>query len=297
MEGTRDEPAAIARTDAVVRPRQTWLIESQPGDAGLTVETEPEHVRWLLGRVESAYITVAILVSMAFLYASTVPWIFAIPDLESRFAGVLESCRWNPEQPLDPAANVLAFIPIGFVWSAAWGTSSSNRRSRRTATIQVAIGCLALAVLAEGLQFWIPLRDPSIRDVLALECGAILGCGLWLAVGHRVTVMLCSLTDRLLWVGGTGPFRLRLLLLFAAAYLACLLIILCASPVQFFLTYRGWSISLQHIAISRPNIGPPREHGLLAVLSMSGVAALLLVGTCRIGRSAVGSLKRRTPGQ
>jgi VanZ family protein len=290
MEGTRNESTAIGRADAVAQREQTWLIESQAGVSRSAVDRETEHPRGVAERVESAYITVAILLSIAFLYASTVPLVFASPDFDTRIAGVLRSWHWNPTQPLDPAANVLAFIPVGVLWSAAWNTSLERRR-RRTEMLNAASTCLALAVLAEGLQFWIPLRDPSIRDVLALECGALLGCELWRVTGQRVTAALFRWTEWLMV--GRAHLVMRAPVLFISAYLACVMIVLYANPVRLFLAYRDASISLQHIALSRPNLGPPQPRGPLAVLVVSGIAALLLIGMCRFGSSAVRSLKGR----
>jgi VanZ family protein len=295
MEGTRNEPAAIVGAEATVEPERRWLIESQAVDARLIVE-RAARARRVFDQVESAYISVAILGSIAFLYASTTPWVFAIPDFESRLAGVWESFRWDPAQPLDPIANVLVFIPIGFLWSAAWSASPTKRRWHPIETATAAIGCLVLAIVAEVLQFWIPLRDPSIRDILALECGAILGCSLWLAAGHWVTTVLCQLLDRSRLLHPRLD-RLRRSVLFGSAYFACLLIVVYASPVRLFWTYRNWSISLQHLPISRPDLSSPQRHGLLTELLSGAVVALLVVSACYIGQSTVRFFKRHDPGQ
>jgi hypothetical protein len=296
MEGTRNEPAAVAGTEASLEPERSWRIESHAGIAGPTADRRAERAPQILEQVESAYIIGAILGSIAFLYLSTIPWVFAIPDFESRLAGVWKSFRWDSAQPLDPIANVLAFIPVGFLWSAAWSASPNRRRWRPQEPVKAAIVCLVLATVAETLQFWIPLRDPSIRDVLALECGAILGCGLWLAAGPWVTVALRRLVDRSMAVSPRLD-RLRRILLFGSAYLTCLLIVVYASPVRLFWMYRNWSISLQHLPISRPNLGSPQPHGLLAELLGSAGVALLPVGVCRFGLRAVRSFKQRDLGQ
>jgi len=296
MEGTRSEPATAAHSDAAVRPGQGWLIESQSLDAGLSVDDEPMSSARNLRLVESGYITLAILGSVAFLYASTVPWIFASPDFDTRIAGVLRSWHWNPvTQPLDPAANVLAFIPVGFLWSAAW-QASLKRRPRRIEAVQVALGCLLLAVVAETLQFWIPLRDPSIRDVLSLECGAVLGCGLWAALGEGATRRLCQLADGWLAVRPRSP-RFHLPLQLAIAFTASLVLVRVANPIRLFLAYREYSSSLQHLPISQPSLGPSQPHGLVAIVSVSAVAAVLLVGICRTGQGTIRALKGRDPGR
>ena len=182
MDGTQNEPAATIGPSSVPAAGRRWQLESQSMPEQ-KVEAAARRAGRAWRQVEAAYITAALLASLGFLYLSTIPWIFAAPDFDSRLEGVRASLRWDPAQPLDPFANVLAFIPVGFLWTAAWCSSWPKRRARAADMIPVALGCLLLAILAETLQFWIPLRDPSIRDVLALELGAIIGCGLWLAAG------------------------------------------------------------------------------------------------------------------
>jgi VanZ family protein len=291
MEGAANEPATVAAEGRVVPTGQRWFLETHSDNNRLAVTGENDHAGKVLEQVEAGYITAAILASIAFLYASTVPWIFAAPDFDSRLERVAESWHWNFNQPLDPVANVLAFIPVGFLWSAAWNLSAFNRRSRALETLKVVAGCLALAVLAETLQFWIPLRDPSIRDVLALEFGAIAGCGLWLATGQSLTAWLCGLVERLR-IARPRLFQLRLPVLLGAGYLACVILAAYANPIRLFLTYRDLSTFLQHITVSRLNLPAQWPQGVLQVLLVGGVATVLLGGACGIGGRAVRLLKR-----
>ncbi|HEV8000676.1 MAG TPA: VanZ family protein [Planctomycetaceae bacterium] len=292
LEGTRHEPGAVVSPNVAVGPSRQWQIDSQLSEARLAAQREAKHARKVFEQVEAAYVAIAVLGSLAFLYLSTIPWVFAVPDFESRLAGVWESLRWDRAQPLDPIANVLAFIPIGFLWSAAWSANPTKRRWRAIEVARVAIGCLVLATVAEVLQFWIPLRDPSIRDILALECGALLGCGLWFTAGPWISVVLGRSIERLMF-HHPRFFRLRRRLLIGATYFACVLIVIFASPVRLFWTYRGWSISLQHLPVSRPDLVSPQSQGLLADVFCSAVVALVLVSACFIGQSAVRFFKRR----
>jgi len=155
------------------------------------------------------------------------------------------------------------------------------------------MGCLLLAVVAEALQFWIPLRDPSIRDVLALECGAVLGCGLWLATGRWVTGALCRLMKLLLVIGGPRLFHLRWLALFLAIFFVCLIVSRCASPIQLFSLYRNSSSSLQNLPLSAFGAGVARPQGLPMVLLVGALATLVIGGACRMGQNAVRYLKDR----
>jgi len=291
MEGTQNEPAATVGASSVPAAARGWQLESQSMPEQ-NVEAGAQRAGRTWRQVESAYITAALLASLGFLYLSTIPWIFAAPDFDSRLEGVWESLRWDPAQPLDPFANLLAFIPVGFLWSAAECTSWPKRRARATDMIPVALGCLLLAILAETLQFWIPLRDPSIRDVLALECGAMIGCGLWLAAGERVTSQLCQMAEPFAsWTERRSASWLRRSAFYGALYLASAGMVKFANPIQLFLTYRDLSTSLQHIPLSRPNLGTPWPQSPAAVLAVAAGVALLLVGVCRFGSKAVRSWK------
>jgi len=291
MEGTQNEPAATVGPSSVPAAARGWRLESQSMPAQ-NVEAADQRAGRVWRQVESAYITAALLASLGFLYLSTIPWIFAAPDLDSRLEGVWESLRWDPAQPLDPFANVLAFIPVGFLWSAAWCTSWPKRRARATEMIPVAMGCLLLAILAETLQFWIPLRDPSIRDVLALEFGAMIGCGLWRAVGERATSQLCRMAEPVAsWAERRSTSWLQRSALYCALYLACVGMVRFANPIQLFLTYRDISTSLQNIPLSRPDLGTPWPRSPAAVVAVAAALCLLVIGVCRFGSKALRSWK------
>lgn len=64
-------------------------------------------------------------------------------------------------------ANVLMFVPLGFLLTLLF----------RHHWYGIALA-LALSVLAEMVQFVIPMREPSLRDVLANTAGAAAGVGL-----------------------------------------------------------------------------------------------------------------------
>ncbi len=292
MEATQKVQAVNTRTGATLDAESICVIETHLDHARPDSKKAAERAAIAFQRVEAIYIVLAILAALAFLYASTVPLVFAVPDFDSRLEGVRASWHWSLAQPLDPVANVLAFIPLGFLWAAAWCASPSNRRPRANEIAPVAIGCLILATTAEVLQFWIPLRDPSLRDIFALECGALFGCGLWLATGDRLTTKLCRLAERLA-VSFSRFARMRVPTLIIGTFVASLLLVIFANPVRLFLAYRDLSISLQHIALSRPNLGPPWPQGLVDVLWVSGVTAVLLIAACLLGRAAVRTLKAR----
>lgn len=106
----------------------------------------------------------------------------------------------------DLLLNIMLFMPLG----AALALRGSSRA-------RVALLALLLSTTIELLQFYIPGRDPSVSDVLANSCGAILGAfiagsaGSWLrprpppALGSRLSrsatalaALMCLATGLLL---------------------------------------------------------------------------------------------------
>jgi VanZ like protein len=231
-------------------------------------------------QVASLYLTAAVLATVGFLYASLIPLIFAVPDYGSRIRGAFEPATWDLAQFFDVAANVSAFIPIGFLWGAACNTLLPRSRAKSGLFVGVAMGCLGLAVLAETLQIWIPLRDPSIRDVLALEWGAVLGYGLWQRAGLATSAVLSHWIERVSRPAASSIFRLRWITLFLALFATCLLTNCYASPTQLFLLYRFRSTSLQDVAFALHNANVKQSHDPRAVWLPSLLSALLLVGLC-----------------
>ena len=116
--------------------------------------------------------------------------------------------------PSDVAANVLLFVPLGFLGRLSAG--SARRRSPRA----VALAGTALSLALEALQTLLPGRYPSVVDVLANGAGAWLGARLHALVEHRlgprlVTAMalelpltnLVYLLVPLLWLDGMAAGR------------------------------------------------------------------------------------------
>jgi|SRR5580704_10855455 VanZ family protein len=261
----------------------------EPSAAGAVCAVQPPAQRSirLVQQVASVYITTAVLATIVFLYASAIPLVFAVPDYSVRIRGAFEPAPWDANQLLDVVANVLAFVPVGFLWAAACNTALQKRQPKSSLFVAVALGCLGLAVLAEGLQVWIPLRDPSIRDVLALEWGAVLGYFLWIVAGRGTTSVLCMWIDRVYRLGGLRLFRLRWLALFLALLGLCLIVNYYASPAQLFLLYRFRSTSLQDVAFASHNASVKQTRGPLDVIVPSALVAILILGVCRIAQSVV----------
>jgi len=259
---------------AVGKPRPTRSL------AGLVALRRVAPVSGVREQLASLYLTAAVLATIGFLYGSAIPLVFAAPNYWVRIRGAFEPSPWNLAQLFDVVANVLAFVPLGFLWGAACNTLLPNSRARSGLFVTVATGSLCLAVLAETLQIWIPLRDPSIRDVLALEWGAVLGYAFWLRAGRSITVVLSHWVER---VAGCNPMRIlrfRWPALFFALFAASLVLNVYASPSQLFLLYRFRSTSLEDVAFALQNANVRESHGLQTVWLPSAVTALVLVAAC-----------------
>jgi hypothetical protein len=227
-------------------------------------------------RVSSTFAVMSILIAAGFIYASTVPLVFAVPDYRARLTGICASFPTESGRTFDWTVNFLALIPLGFCWSGTLASRVSPSSSARRTFGRVAWGCLALAALAETLQVWLPVRVPALRDLIALEGGACLGCGLWWLVGAPTTNFCCRI-----WQRSTAGSTARLpslpwLVLFGLLLSGCLAINTWASPSQCFQMYR-------HRTFSSHSAGPERVWNAANALLASTGTALALLGICGLG--------------
>jgi VanZ family protein len=159
---------------------------------GFRVNGNAEDHEQLLGR---RHLTVCALIWTAFIvYGSLVP--FDYRPLEVGHA--IASFRHIIAQPIsaslrsDFAANVLLFIPQGFLWLGV----VSYRARRPWAILFVApvwAACILLSIFVEFAQLWFPPRTSSLNDIIAESIGALVGCVLWILIGVTVIAWLGSL--------------------------------------------------------------------------------------------------------
>lgn len=83
----------------------------------------------------------------------------------------------------DWVANILLYIPLAFLWSAAFG-DVKNPFLRTVTTVVIITFCLALAVSIEFSQLFFPPRTVSINDLIAETIGTGIGVILWHAFGQ-----------------------------------------------------------------------------------------------------------------
>lgn len=248
-------------------PSRLWRTDDSP------CWTDDPDVRHRAG---SLFAVISILVTTAFLYASTVPLEFAVPDYRGRFTEIFASFGTETGRTFDWTINLLALLPLGFFWSGELASRACTRSSAERTFGRVAGGCLCLAVLAETLQVWLPLRVPALRDLVALECGACLGCGLWWLVGAQTTQLGCRIWQRCTARRTTRMPGLAWLGLFAVLMGGCLAINSWASPSQCFQMYRQRTFSSSRAGTERaPDLGN-------ALITSTGTA-FVLICLCGLG--------------
>jgi glycopeptide antibiotics resistance protein len=136
-----------------------------------------------------AYLGPISLVYLAFvIYGSLVPLDFQ-PRPLAETLNAFSNIRWlnlGVASRADWVANLLLYMPLGFLGSA-WLTTSGQRTSARLAAALFALPfCMALAIGIEFVQLYFPGRTVSLNDLLAETLGSMIGVGLFVALGDRV---------------------------------------------------------------------------------------------------------------
>lgn len=86
----------------------------------------------------------------------------------------------------DWVANLLLFLPIGFLLSASFLVDARRRGAAFLAAPLILALSMLLGVGIEFVQLWFPHRTVSQNDVIAQAVGAFLGCLFWLVGGRRL---------------------------------------------------------------------------------------------------------------
>jgi hypothetical protein len=237
--------------------------------------------------VRFSYLTVFVLLTIGFFYASWIPFVFAANDLPTRVAGMFNFKDWHTVSDLlsDTMLNLIGFFPIGFVGGALCDVTSQRRRSGlRTFGIAACLS-LGIAIGAEGLQLFIPPRTASFRDILTLETGALLGTSFWCAVGNSATAFVSRRVTPIARWGGRSIFRYRWLGLFSLLFVACLSLNLYASPGELY-----WAYS-RHTWVNQARMNadyvfffkvPRAGHSFWTASVASLVSSACVVATCKL---------------
>lgn len=132
------------------------------------------------------------------LYGSLVPLEFRPLPWEEAQRRWQEVCSQpvRVESRSDWAANILLFIPLGFLGMAA--LCADRRRTADWWAVPTAAVCSGFSCLLEFLQLYFPPRTSSLDDIVAESIGAVVGIVLWVAAGRRLTR-----GARAAWAGAT----------------------------------------------------------------------------------------------
>lgn len=95
----------------------------------------------------------------------------------------------------DWVANILLFIPLGYLWMAVFAV---DRRGfvRFLAAPLVWLGAVTLSVGLEFTQLWFPPRTVSQNDIVAEAIGGTAGIALWFLVGWTLTEWMRTYSAR-----------------------------------------------------------------------------------------------------
>jgi VanZ family protein len=148
--------------------------------------SRPGDPRPILGAGQQARLALAYLALV--LYGSLVPFHVRPLPLGQAVARFL-ALPWLAPQGgsrSDWAANVLLFIPLGYLVLGALGVDRRRSAGLWLAPL-VVVGGTATSAAIEFLQVDFPDRTPSPSDVVAETIGGLVGVLLWLAWGPRIT--------------------------------------------------------------------------------------------------------------
>lgn len=135
------------------------------------------------------YLLMAAFFTMVAVYGSLVPFHFRPLPLDEalfRFSRT-PYLALGIASRADFVANILLFIPLGFL---AMGAARTDRRGRVggvVAALAVATFTLLLSLAIEFTQEFFPPRTVSLNDLLAESEGALVGIALWTLAGQRIT--------------------------------------------------------------------------------------------------------------
>jgi VanZ family protein len=259
--------------------------EFEPAEAS----GESDGVRQLM---RFLFLSTYVLLIVGFLYGSSIPLIFSIDDLSTRLLSMFRFSDWDTLSDLvfDTIINVLCFFPIGFAGGALCDLISQPRTfGARTFGIVVGLS-FAISLIAEGVQLCIPLRTPSLRDVLTLEAGGVLGACAWWAISKVAIEFICGQIRPVAQWGGGRIFRYRWQGLFALLLVACFLLNLYSSPTELFVTYS------RHLSVNDPRMNaeyawlfdtPRPPHSVWTAIVTSFLSSAGLISACGLADAAI----------
>jgi glycopeptide antibiotics resistance protein len=135
------------------------------------------------------FAVLAVLYAALAVYGSLVPLQFRMVPLAeawNRFQS-LPYLTLGIESRSDWVANILLFIPLGFLLMAASRADRPGRLRALVAALVTVAVCAGLSLAIEFTQIWFPPRTVSQNDIVAEVLGAVAGVGVWGLTGQRLT--------------------------------------------------------------------------------------------------------------
>jgi VanZ family protein len=137
------------------------------------------------------YAGLSVALALFIVYGSLMPFEYRPLPWDEAVARFRVVCDAPVRMPLrlaggaDWLANFLLMLPLGYLLMGA--LVADRGPGGFLAAPFVFAACLGLSVACEFAQLWIPSRVSSLDDIAAQSGGAIVGIGIWLAAGQRIT--------------------------------------------------------------------------------------------------------------
>jgi VanZ family protein len=167
-----------------LRPNRRWWWQHLPARPSPPTPPISRHHRAGLWIAATAYLVALVLISLFPFQGWTnnglAPWAFLQQPFPRYRTG------------FDLWSNVLAYIPLGLLWASlfAAGQRPSGQSHRLYETVSIMVRAwligLALSLLMESLQTYLPSRRAQWLDLLTNSAGAFLGVIFW-AIGARIS--------------------------------------------------------------------------------------------------------------
>ena len=191
----RNRPAdrsAFAAEFPIARADRSPLVPDPPvaANSSASAPTSPVAPALMPTVLTRRTYAIAAVIFTAFaVYGSLVPLEFqaiSFKEALDRFARV-PYLRLGIQSRADFVANILLFVPLGFLLMGALRADRRGRLGGALAGVLIAGFACALANAIEFTQIYFPMRTVSLNDIVAETTGALLGISLWALVGQGIT--------------------------------------------------------------------------------------------------------------
>lgn len=162
------------------------------------------------------YLVAGALFTVFAVYGSLVPFQFhPLPFDEALFRFTqVRYLELGIASRADFVANILLFIPFGFLFMGALRTDREDPVGTVFDAVAVLGAAFGLSVAIEFAQEFFPPRTVSLNDLAAETAGAIIGIAVWSMAGQRFTEWVRALLSE----RDRPAFHVRLLMLYAAVF-------------------------------------------------------------------------------